>query len=72
MIWVEHVSLRFGVNQDGGHRADIYVIHLVSRILLTLFFWEMAVDKVDKLGISVNEKTWRKLADDKIDVLKTS
>ena len=30
MIWVEHVSQRLGVNQDG---ADIYVINLVGRIL---------------------------------------
>ena len=29
MIWVEHVFLRLVVNHDGGHGADIYVIHLV-------------------------------------------
>ena len=55
-----------GVNQDGGQGADIYVINLVEELVNLICLGDVSVNGVDKLGMSVNEKTWMKFADEKI------
>ena len=63
---VEHVSLRLGVNQDGWHGGDICNKFGLNDLVNLICLGDVSVNGVDKLGMSVNEKTWMKFADEKI------
>ena len=56
-----------GVNQDGGHSADIIYNSFGLKELVNLIcLGDVSVNGVDKLGMSVNKKTWKKFTAEKI------